>query len=125
MIDGKAGLTSEFDTNDGEYDVNLSESVFIGNPMPSPEFDIDSINLDLGADIAEPTQVGGLSATVIADNAVSDPGFEEGSTKLALAKAYEEMGDLDQARELLQEVIDEGSGDLADQAREIIGRLRG
>jgi FimV-like protein len=35
------------------------------------------------------------------------------------------MGDHDQARELLQEVIAEGSGELVDQAREIIGRLRG
>ncbi len=125
VTDGRAGLAAEFDPKDAEYDVNLSESVFIGNPMSSPEFDIASINLDLGADTAEPTQVAGLSDTMIADNVVSDPGFEEGSTKLALAKAYEEMGDLDQARELLQEVIDEGSGDLVDQAREIIGRLRG
>jgi len=125
VTDGKAGLAADFNANDAEYDVNLSESVFIGNPMPSPEFDIGSINLDLGADTSEPTQVVGLSDTVIADNVVGDPGFEDGSTKLALAKAYEEMGDLDQARELLQEVIDEGGGDLADQAREIIGRLRG
>ena len=35
------------------------------------------------------------------------------------------MGDNDQARELLQEVIAEGSGGLADQAREILGRLGG
>jgi pilus assembly protein FimV len=125
VTDGSAGLASEFDPNEAEYDINLGESIFIGNPMPSPEFDIASINLDLGADAAEPTQVVGLSETVIAGNAAGDPGFEEGSTKLALAKAYEEMGDLDQARELLQEVIDEGSGDLVDQAREIIGRLRG
>jgi pilus assembly protein FimV len=46
------------------------------------------------------------------------------ATKLALAKAYEEMGDHDQARELLEEVIAEGGeGDLAEQARQILGRL--
>jgi FimV-like protein len=35
------------------------------------------------------------------------------------------MGDHDQARELLEEVIAEGSGALADQARQLLGRLRG
>lgn len=33
---------------------------------------------------------------------------EEVATKLDLAKAYEEMGDLEGARELLQEVLKEG-----------------
>ena len=32
---------------------------------------------------------------------------------------------LDQARELLEEVIAEGSGALADQARQLLGRLSG
>ena len=59
------------------------------------------------------------------EDSAADPGADDVGTKLALAKAYEEMGDHDQARELLQEVIAEGSGDLVDQAREIIGRLRG
>ncbi|MGV0976167.1 MAG: FimV/HubP family polar landmark protein [Azonexus sp.] len=125
VVDGLAGLSVDFDHQDAEYDVNLSESVFIGNPMPAPEFDITSINLDLGADSPEATQVVGLSEVTNAEKAAGDQGFEEVGTKLALAKAYEEMGDLDQARELLQEVIAEGSGDLVDQAREIIGRLRG
>ena len=54
-----------------------------------------------------------------------DAGGEEVSTKLALAKAYEEMGDLDGARELLEEVIAEGGSNLAEQARQILGRMRG
>jgi pilus assembly protein FimV len=45
------------------------------------------------------------------------------STKLDLAKAYEEMGDLEGARELLQEVSLEGPPDLVEQAREILGRI--
>lgn len=35
------------------------------------------------------------------------------------------MGDEDQARELLEEVIAEGGADLAEQARQILGRLNG
>ena len=117
---GTAGLSINSDSRDEEYNVNLSESVFIGNPMPAPEFDMTSINLDLGA-----TQVAGLTHVMSTENSAADLGADDVGTKLALAKAYEEMGDHDQARELLQEVIDEGSGDLVDQAREIIGRLRG
>jgi len=108
------------DSRDAEYNVNLSESVFIGDPLPVPEFDMTSINLDLGA-----TQVAGLTHDVSTEDSAADLGADDVGTKLALAKAYEEMGDHDQARELLQEVIAEGSGDLVDQAREIIGRLRG
>ncbi|MGB9194960.1 MAG: FimV/HubP family polar landmark protein, partial [Azonexus sp.] len=71
------------------------------------------------------TQVAGLTNVVSTENYAADQGADEVGTKLALAKAYEEMGDHDQARELLNEVLAEGSGDLVDQAREIIGRLRG
>jgi pilus assembly protein FimV len=117
---GMAGLSIGSDSRDEEYNVNLSESVFIGNPMPSPEFDMTSINLDLGA-----TQVAGLTNVTSTENYGADQGADDVGTKLALAKAYEEMGDHDQARELLNEVVAEGSGDLVDQAREIIGRLRG
>lgn len=95
--------------------------------MPVPEFDLTSINLDLTANPAEETEVVDLAEGL--DNldngkAVGDQGAEDVATKLALAKAYEEMGDHDQARELLEEVIAEGGeGDLAEQARQILGRL--
>ena len=49
--------------------------------------------------------------------------WEEVNTKLDLAKAYEEMGDLEGARELLQEVVGEGPVDLVEQARTILGRI--
>ncbi|MGB5206808.1 MAG: FimV/HubP family polar landmark protein, partial [Azonexus sp.] len=120
VTNGMAGLSIDSDSRDEEYNVNLSESVFIGNPMPSPEFDMTSINLDLGA-----TQVAGLTNVMSTEDSAADQGADDVGTKLALAKAYEEMGDHDQARELLNEVLAEGSGDLVDQAREIIGRLRG
>ena len=95
--------------------------------MPVPEFDLTSINLDLTANPAEETEVVDLAEGL--DNldngkAVGDQGAEDVATKLALARAYEEMGDHDQARELLEEVIAEGGeGDLAEQARQILGRL--
>ncbi len=48
---------------------------------------------------------------------------EEVTTKLDLAKAYEEMGDLEGARELLQEVIGEGDGAQREKAQAILARI--
>lgn len=103
------------DTAVEEFDVN--EISFEGVPVEkSPAlaggFDMASINLDLAADVETFADVDGQPV-------------DEVSTKLALARAYEEMGDHDQARELLEEVIAEGSGDVVDQARQILGHLRG
>lgn len=45
------------------------------------------------------------------------------ATKLDLAKAYEEMGDLEGARELLQEVLGEGNAEQQDVARTLMERV--
>jgi len=104
------------DVGDMDFDVKLSDSVFLGQPMMNSDFDMDSINLDLSVPPPAP-----------APEAVAEPEkdahWEEVNTKLDLAKAYEEMGDLEGARELLQEVVSEGSTDLVAQAREILGRV--
>lgn len=48
---------------------------------------------------------------------------EEVTTKLDLAKAYEEMGDLEGARELLQEVVKEGDASQREKAQAILTRI--
>lgn len=119
------------DTDSLEFDVNLADSVFLGQPMVNPEFDIGSINLDLGAEppaapspAVEPAvEEPAAEPAVATEEPVRDAHWEEVNTKLDLAKAYEEMGDLEGARELLQEVLGEGSTDLVDQARAILGRI--
>jgi pilus assembly protein FimV len=125
VVDGTAGMSVDFAAEDAEFDINLSESVFLGQPMPVPEFDLTSINLDLAASPTEETAVVNLAEDFDGGKAGADQGGEDMATKLALARAYEEMGDKDQARELLEEVIAEGGGDLAEQARQILGRLSG
>ena len=105
------------DADSLEFDVKLTDSVFLGQPMSPPDFDIGSINLDLAADSistepmvvvtppaaesAEPPAPVAPVAAVPVDSAH----WEEVNTKLDLAKAYEEMGDLEGARELLDEVV--------------------
>ena len=130
------------DTDSLEFDVKLTDSMFLGQPMETPDFDMGAINLDLSAappsevpvepvapaDVAEaPVEILAEAPVeeVIAEPAVSDAQWEEVNTKLDLAKAYEEMGDLEGARELLQEVVNEGPMDLVEQARTILGRIAG
>lgn len=48
---------------------------------------------------------------------------QEVDTKLELARAYEEMGDAEGARELLDEVMRDGDGNQQEQARSILARL--
>lgn len=63
----------------------------------------------------------------LADHAPNDtadaPASAEVDTKLELANAYEEMGDLDGARELLQEVLNEGNAAQQAQARNKLAQL--
>lgn len=105
---------------DIDFDVKLSDSVFLGQPMAS-DFDIGSINLDLAA---EPAPAATAPETEAA-TPVRDGRWEEVNTKLDLAKAYQEMGDLEGARELLQEVIGEGPVDLVEKAREVLAQVGG
>jgi pilus assembly protein FimV len=112
-------LVSSPSETDLEFDVNLTDSVFLGQPMTPSDFDMGSINLDLGA---EPAAEEAVEPSF--DQPVEhDAQWEEVNTKLDLAKAYEEMGDLEGARELLQEVLGEGSADLVEQAQAILGRI--
>ncbi len=125
IVDGSIGTSNAHGGNADDFDINLSESVFIGQPMMNSDFDMTTINLDLAAESADSTQVLNIVDASGNSDSGSGQGGDEVSTKLALAKAYEEMGDHSQARELLEEVIAEGNNDLAQQARDMLGRLRG
>jgi pilus assembly protein FimV len=49
--------------------------------------------------------------------------WQEMSTKLDLASAYEEIGDKEGARELLQEVISGGDGTQQQKARAMLSKI--
>lgn len=125
------------DTDALEFDVQLTESTVLGQPMSPSSFDMGSINLDLAepktAASAAPaasfetaqfeTVVNPDLVASLADQGGAISANEEVATKLDLAKAYEEMGDLEGARELLQEVIKEGGADQQAAARTILERI--
>ena len=77
-----------------------------------PSVDLDAISLDLG------TPGGGNGS-----GGAPDARWQEVATKLDLAKAYEEMGDKDGARELLKEVVKEGDTAQQQQAQTMLQAL--
>ena len=86
-----------------------------------PEFDFSSISLDL-----EPrSQPQPSEPQPAADAPLSAGGDspEELATKLELAVAYDEIGDKDGARELLQEVLRAGDASQKARAQELLGKL--
>lgn len=122
VVNPGAPVTGQDAGDDVDFDVKLSDSVFLGQPMMPSDFDIGSINLDLSEPPAAPAPA---EVPPVSLPPAHDAHWEEVNTKLDLAKAYEEMGDLEGARELLQEVVGEGSEDLVTQASDILNRIGG
>jgi pilus assembly protein FimV len=91
-------------------------------PSPAPSampVDLSSISLELdsGNKAAEaPFKIPEIPSAV-------DAGSQEVETKLELAQAYEEMGDKEGARELLQEVLNEGNASQKAAARSKLDKL--
>ena len=106
---------------ESDQDLSLEEAL-----AEVPSLDLASIDLELageGTKEAAPEKPAAPPAEAAPPEPAHDAAWEEVNTKLDLAKAYEEMGDLEGARELLQEVLGEGSEDLVQEARGILDRL--
>ncbi len=82
-------------------------------PAPAAASSFADINLNFD-DIAEPS---GSATESKSDN------WEDVSTKLDLAKAYQEMGDASGAREILEEVMREGDAEQRESAQAIFEQL--
>lgn len=78
----------------------------------SPEFDLSGISLDLGTETAPKISPTG-----------KDDHWYDVQTKFDLAKAYQEMGDKDGAREILKEVLQEGDAEQKTAAQSVLASL--
>ncbi len=116
---GEPGMGSiEFDLSNisldagdaGKMEPKLEFESPAGGVMP--EIDLSSINLDLGG--AQPE--GG-------DEGPKDDRWYDVQTKFDLAKAYQEMGDKEGAREILREVIAEGDNEQKAAAERVLETL--
>lgn len=99
-----------------DFDLNLDLDKKAEAPKPAEpaKVDLSAISLDLG---------GPTDATVVAGKPSADPKWQEVATKLDLAKAYEEMGDKDGARELLKEVMKDGDAAQRGSAEQLLAKL--
>ncbi|HXF17741.1 MAG TPA: FimV/HubP family polar landmark protein [Burkholderiales bacterium] len=77
-----------------------------------PDIDLSGISLDLGTDTAPTGSPGG-----------KDDHWYDVQTKFDLAKAYQEMGDKDGAREILKEVLAEGDAEQKTAANSVLSTL--
>ncbi|MBK9623095.1 MAG: FimV family protein [Rhodocyclaceae bacterium] len=94
--------------------VEMPKAAAVGSDVDF-DFDLGTVKLDAPlvqpAAAAAPLNLGGISLELDSPAAVTNGGADnpEATTKLELALAYEDMGDRDGARELLAEVLKEGS----------------
>jgi pilus assembly protein FimV len=86
----------------------------LGDAPAMPDIDLSGISLDLGGD--QPAATGGGGAG-------KDDRWYDVQTKFDLAKAYQEMGDKEGAREILREVIAEGDGEQKAAAQRVLETL--
>ena len=83
-----------------------------------PDFDLPLGELELGAPDAAVAAVEAEDADL-----AFLKGTDETETKLELARAYVDMGDLQGARDILEEVAEEGSGEQREQAAALLERI--
>ena len=107
-----------------DFDFNLDKELEASTPAEEtsesheliPDLDLGGINLNLD----ETPTVSFEAADTVAGG---DQKWEESATKLDLAKAYVEMGDKEGAREILQEVLEEGGPEQKDSAQKLMATL--
>ncbi|MBX3651190.1 MAG: FimV family protein [Burkholderiales bacterium] len=110
----------------GSIDFNI-ELPAIDAPAAAPAAETPAPAADAGLDFK--IDVGDLNinldepATTAAPAADKDSHWYDVQQKFDLAKAYQEMGDNDGAREILQEVLKEGDTEQKDQAQKLLSSL--
>ena len=88
--------------------------------MAAPEVDFSGIDLDMGKPKPVAQVVHEIEEEIVLSAAAESADVD---TKLDLVTAYLDMGDKEGARELLQEVLDEGGPKQKERAQKILGTL--
>lgn len=107
---------------DFDLDLGSEANTPMSGAVPAPAAPVEEASsaMDFDFDLSGSADATGMSAA--AGEGDENP---EVATKLELAQAYEEMGDKEGARELLQEVLNEGSSAQKDAARAKLAQLAG
>ncbi len=127
-VDSKPAVAEESsgadDEDFGPLDLNISANSnearatsISANAPTAQDFDLSGINLDLSSGESIP------SASEHATDTVVESNLNEMATKLDLAIAYQEIGDKDGARELLDEVVKGGTSEQTEKARSLLLKI--
>lgn len=100
------GMVLDFDAN------SLNPVASPTREQPAPDLDLSGIDLGLGS-----------ASAVTSGREGHDERWYDVQTKFDLAKAYQEMGDKEGAREVLQEVIAEGDAQQREAAEQVLASL--
>jgi pilus assembly protein FimV len=93
----------------------MTTSTVTRAPQPAGKLELDKLDLSF-----DPNR----KVTEDPTPSVLDGQWHDAATKLDLAKAYQEMGDVDGAREILQEVMQEGDAAQKQEAQTFLEKLR-
>jgi pilus assembly protein FimV len=95
-------------------DIKLDVPEFKPADTAAMDFALDTVSFDLGS---------GQTRETPAAAPAHDEHWYDVQTKFDLAKAYQEMGDKDGAREILSEVMKEGDAQQQAEAKELLAKL--
>ncbi|MDP4301625.1 FimV/HubP family polar landmark protein [Leptothrix discophora] len=90
---------------------------------PSPTIDLADLSLDLDAPLSRPGSIPAPLNVEAYDSGVGDDGSDPLARKLELAEEFNQIGDYEGARDLLQEVIDNADGTLRAKAQAMLDKL--
>lgn len=112
--------TEQENALDFNFDLDVEAATAEESPAPAaplPDLDLSGISLDIGEPAA--------SAAESADEEITLSGAESSDvdTKLDLVTAYMDMGDTEGARELLEEVLQEGGPQQRERAKKMLDSL--
>jgi len=139
-IDLSDDLTSDLS---GSVDLSVAEDLSIDEELSgadvlslseeplteeAPSLDVEGESVISDAILDEAVEAFGSAEDIGDDLGDSDDfdfleGTDEASTKLDLARAYIDMGDIDGAKDILEEVTKEGSDEQQTEAKDLLGSL--
>ncbi|MGF6088873.1 FimV/HubP family polar landmark protein [Pseudomonas sp. 18173] len=106
-----------------DFDLSLADEMDAPDAFAAELDDVNAELESLSGSIGEPTFTEADAALGGDDDFDFLSGTDEAATKLDLAQAYIDMGDSDGARDILNEVVSEGSDEQKSEAKEMLSRL--
>ena len=119
------GLTSETDDDDDDISFDFDDDLPASKPSAGASESEDDDDLNFLTDDDEDIDVSSISIDDDDDDSYTMSDEDETATKLELAYAYQKMGDADGAKEILLEVIKEGTESQIKEAKELIKVVEG